>query len=222
MEYYPVFLNITGRPCVVIGGGEVAERKVLSLLEGGAKVTVISPDVNARIRRLASQKRIKVHQRFYEDDDLSGAFLVYSATDNRNVNLKVSREARRKGVLLNVVDVPDLCTFIVPSLVRKGALLIAISTSGKSPAMAKRIRKQLEDMFGEEYSLFLELMGAVRKKLLKKSAESDKNKVIFERLVDSPILDWIREGQRREIDCFLKNQLGDGYTTSKLRIKIGR
>jgi precorrin-2 dehydrogenase/sirohydrochlorin ferrochelatase len=222
MGYYSVFLDIRDRLCVVIGGGEVAERKILSLLEGGAKVTVISPDVTAHIMRLARQRKIKVRQKVYEDGDLSGAFLAYSATDKRGVNLRISREARRKGVLLNVVDVPDLCSFIVPSLVRRGALLIAVSTSGRSPAMAKRIRRQLEEIFGEEYSIFLELMGAVRRKLLKKSVESDRNKEIFESLVDSPILDWIRKGQRREIDRFLKNQLGEGYTTSKLRIKIGR
>ena len=168
MAYHPIFLNIDGKPCVVIGGGVVAERKIFSLLDGGAKVTVITPEVTPGIDELFRTGRITLHRRLYEDGDLKGHLIAYSATNRRGVNRAVQGEARREGVLLNVVDDPGLCDFITPALVQRGALLLAVSTSGKSPAMARRIREQLESLFGEEYALFLELIGAIRMKLLKK------------------------------------------------------
>jgi len=220
MHYYPIFLDIKGRPCVVIGGGKVAERKVLSLLDAGAKVLVISPRITPTLKRLAAKKEITHCPKTYEPGDLKGFSMAYSATDSRTVNLKVYEEAKGEGVLLNVVDAPELCNFIVPSIVERGDLLIAISTSGKSPAMAKRLRERLEREFGEEYATFFRLMGAVRDRLLKKGKGSARNKRVFERLVDSPILEWIKEGRKREIDQFLRETLGSGFTLSRLKVKI--
>ncbi|MBI5681592.1 MAG: bifunctional precorrin-2 dehydrogenase/sirohydrochlorin ferrochelatase [Deltaproteobacteria bacterium] len=220
MEYYPIFLDIKDKPCVVIGGGKVAERKVLSLLDAGAKVCVISPDVTPAIKRLACQKKIKIISRAYKQGDVKGLFLVYSATDNRTVSLMVFKEAQKNGILLNVVDVPELCNFIVPSVVERGALLIAISTSGKSPAMAKKIRERLEKEFGTEYGVFLDIMGKIREKVLTGSKEPDKNKKIFEELVNSALLDLIRQKNKKEIDSLLKRLLGSSFTLSKMKVKL--
>lgn len=207
MRYYPIFLDIKGRPCVVVGGGSVAERKVLSLLSAGARVLVISPEITPALKKLAGKKKVKLLQRPYASGDLKGFFLAYSATNNSKVNRMVWSEAKKEGILLNVVDVPRLCNFIVPSIVDRGDLLIAISTSGKSPAMAKKIRQQLEKEFGMEYAVFLEIMGKIRDKLLTVSKESDKNKEVFEKLVNSPMLEWIRQGKKKEINRFLKETL---------------
>src|SRR3989338_5985525 len=207
MRYYPIFLDIKGNPCVVVGGGSVAERKVLSLLDSGAKVLVISPKLTPTLRKLVAKKAISYCAKSYEGGDLKGFFLAYSATNNSKVNKEVFKEAKKQGILLNVVDVPELCNFIVPSVVGRGDLLIAISTSGKSPAMAKKIRQQLEKEFGREYAVFLDIMGKVRDKILTKSKESDKNKKIFESIVNSPLLEWIRQGKKKEIERFIKEAL---------------
>lgn len=209
MRYYPIFLDIKGKPCVVIGGGNVAERKVLSLIDAGAKVLVISPKLTPALKKLANKKKIGYCPKAYEKGNLKGFFLAYSATNDQKVNRDVFNEAKRQGVLLNVVDVPELCNFIVPSVVERGDLLIAISTSGKSPAMAKKIRQQLEKEFGKEYAVFLDIMGKIRDKVLTRSKESDKNKRLFERLVDSPMIEWIKEGKKKEINKFLKKILGE-------------
>ncbi|MBI3398225.1 MAG: bifunctional precorrin-2 dehydrogenase/sirohydrochlorin ferrochelatase [Deltaproteobacteria bacterium] len=217
MRYYPIFLDIKRKPCVVIGGGNVAERKVVSLLDAGARVLVISPELTPALKKLASKKKISCRPRPYESGDLKDFFLAYSATNNSRVNKAVFKEAKGQGVLLNVVDVPDLCNFIVPSVVDRGDLLIAISTSGKSPAMAKKIRQRLEKEFGREYAVFLEIMGKIRDKLLTISKESDKNKKMFERIINSPMLEWIRQGRKKEINIFLKETLKNSLTQNSKR-----
>lgn len=211
MRYYPVFLDIKDKPCVVIGGGNVAERKVLFLLGAGARVLVISPKLAPSMKRLARKKIINHLPKSYKNGDLRGFFLAYSATNDPLVNKAVFKEAKKYGILLNVVDVPELCNFIVPSVVERGDLLIAVSTSGKSPAMAKKIRGKLEKEFGREYAVFLDIMGKVREKVLTGSKESDKNKKMFEKLVNSPMLKWIREGKKQEINKFLQKVLGSGF-----------
>ena len=218
MRYYPIFLDIQGKPCVVVGGGSVAERKVLSLLDSGAKVLVISPKLTTALKKLVAKKAISYCPKSYEQGDLKGFFLAYSATNNSKVNKEVFQEAKKQGILLNVVDVPELCNFIVPSVVGRGDLLIAISTSGKSPAMAKKIRQQLEKEFGREYAVFLDIMGKVRDKILTKSKESDKNKKIFESIVNSPMLEWIRQGKKKEIKRFIDGILGDKFTCPEFKL----
>src|SRR3989337_3330177 len=207
MRYYPIFLDIKGKSCVVIGGGSVAERKVLSLLDAGSKVLVISPELTPVLKKLAAKKKINYCPQSYGPGDLKGFFLAYSATDDPKVNKSVFNEAKREGIFLNVVDVPELCNFIVPSVVDRGNLLIAISTSGKSPAMAKKIRQKLEKEFGKEYAVFLDIMGRIREKVLKSSEESGKNKRMFEKLVNSPLLEWIKKGEKEKVDRFLKEAL---------------
>src|SRR3990167_2716579 len=218
MRYYPIFLDIKGKSCVVIGGGNVAEGKVLSLLDAGAKVLVISPKLTPALKKLANKKKIGYCPKAYEKGNLKGFFLAYSATNDQKVNRDVFNEAKRQGVLLNVVDVPELCNFIVPSVVERGDLLIAISTSGKSPAMAKKIREKLEKEFGREYAVFLDIMGKVREKVLTENKESDKNKRLFERLVNSPLIEWIKEGKKKEINRFLKQVLRSKFSLPDVKI----
>ncbi len=144
--YYPVMLNLSGRRTVVVGGGEVACRKVIDLLEAGAIVTVISPEVHAGIEEIAreGEGRLSIVRRKYEPGDLNGASLVFSATDDSAVNRDVFREAEQLNLFINAVDDPENCSFIVPSSIRRGDLIVAVSTSGASPSLAAKIRKDIE------------------------------------------------------------------------------
>lgn len=162
-SYYPVFLNLKNKRCVVVGGGRVAERKALSLLKSGANVTVVSPETTQRLKRESSRKKIRHIPHNYKKGDLKDAFLVIAATDSSEINKKVSEDAPN---LINVVDMPLLCNFIVPSVVRRGPLTIAISTSGISPSMAKAIRKELEKLYGTEFGKYLKPLRRLRAKAM--------------------------------------------------------
>ncbi|MBS4025610.1 MAG: bifunctional precorrin-2 dehydrogenase/sirohydrochlorin ferrochelatase [Clostridia bacterium] len=192
---YPVYVNLVKQKCLVVGGGEVAERKVISLVECDATVTVISPECTQFLRQLAEEGKIDYIQRRYDPGDLEDAFLVISATDNQEVNKLVASSCFSKGILVNIVDVPDLCNFFVPSVVRRGDLTISISTGGKSPLLASKLRKELEGQFGEEYQQYLEIMGRVRQQVLTECDDPSKRKAIFQRLVESDILQLLREGK---------------------------
>ncbi len=219
MLYYPINLNIRDKRCLVVGGGKVAERKVETLLSGGAKVTVISPEITSDLRDLLEAKRIIYEARDYRRGDLQGVFLVIACTDDPAVNAAVSSEAEERSTLCNVVDKPDLCNFTVPSMVVRGDLLITISTGGKSPALAKKLRRELEEAYGREYAGFLRIMGAVRPRVLAQGRTQPENEAIFNRLVYSELLDWIRDGDRERIDRFLQEVLGPEFGLSNLEIE---
>jgi siroheme synthase-like protein len=165
MSYYPIMLDVKGKRCVVIGGGQVALRKAQSLLECGAAVEVISPELCPGLEELASNGSVKAVLRPYRRGDIKGAALVIAAADDGEVNKSVSQEAAESGIPVNVVDVPNLSSFIVPSSLRRGDLTIAVSTNGKSPALARRIRAEMEESMGEEYSLLASLAEEVRSEL---------------------------------------------------------
>jgi len=173
--YYPVFLNLNGRKCVIAGGGKVAERKALSLLRSGAEITVISPECTERLKKEHLRGRIKYIPRRYKKGDLKNAFLVIAATDSNGTNRKISEDALH---LVNVVDMPSLCNFIVPSVVRRGPLTIAVSTSGISPSMAKNIRKELEGLYGREFAGHLNYIKKMRVKALY-GIKNDKERIKF-------------------------------------------
>ena len=158
-------LNVRDQRCVVIGGGEVAERKVIAFLECGAAVCVISPNISPELRRLCDDRQIQVINRDYRTGDLSNALVAIAATDDPNVNASVFSEGKEKGILTNVVDDPEKSTFIVPSMLRRGDLLISISTSGRSPALARKIRTELEQQYGPEYALLAEIISEVRSEI---------------------------------------------------------
>ena len=220
MKYYPVFLRVAGRSCLVIGGGKIAEQKVQSLLKAGGQVTVISPDLTPTLATLASTHHIVHHQRVYATGDLRGFFLAYAATDSDALHARVSREAREAGVLLNAVDQPSLCDFIVPSVMERGDLVIATSTSGTSPAMAKRIRRELQHSFGPEYDLALQLLGRLRHRLAETSLTAAERQRIFAALVDSPLLDYLRKRRAREVDRLLAATAGDGISLASLGMEL--
>ncbi|MBI1912057.1 MAG: bifunctional precorrin-2 dehydrogenase/sirohydrochlorin ferrochelatase [Deltaproteobacteria bacterium] len=220
MRYYPVFLDIKGKPCVIVGGGEVAERKALSLLSAGASVKVISPNATKTLNTLVKEGSIERLRRKYKKGDLNGAVLAISASDSKEVNKAVYEEAQEARIPVNVVDDPAHCGFIVPSVVQRGGLTIAISTGGRSPLLAKTIRQELEKSYGEEYETFVEVLGAVRKKLLKSGVNRVKKERVIKDLIASPMPGWIKENADREINSFLKGLLGQGYSLSSLGVKL--
>ena len=216
MKYYPVFLDINTRKCLVIGGGAVGTRKVLSLLECGAMVTVVSPVATEKLQVLASQGVIILKKRTYRPSDMEGKFLVFGATDNEVLNRQINQNAEQSNTLCNIADRPEVCNFILPATVKRDDLVIAISTSGKSPAFAKQLRKQLELQFGPEYAAFLKLMGGIRSLLLKEKHAPEEHKPIFNRIIESNIIDLIRAGKKEEIDTLLRDILGDGFKVDDL------
>jgi len=207
---YPVLLDIAGKLCVVIGGGSVAERKVQGLLESGASVSVVSPEVTSGLAGLAGQGIVEWRKKKYTNDDLDGAVLVFAATDDREVQALISREAGVNGQLLNVADDPDSCSFHVPATMRRGDLTLAVSTSGKSPAVAAIIRQQLEEEFGPEYDTLLQVMSFVRKHIVLETeslSQADRKK-IYKKILHNDIIDWIRTGQDDKLQDHLKDILG--------------
>jgi precorrin-2 dehydrogenase/sirohydrochlorin ferrochelatase len=216
MRYYPVHLDIQNRDCLVVGGGSVGTRKVITLLDCGAKVTVISPVVSPQLRDFATSGSIKLSERRYRSGDLDGMFLVIGATDDEELNRQISNDADHLNTLCNIADRPEVCNFILPSIVQRDDLVITISTSGRSPAMAKKLRKTLESQFGEEYGVFLKLMGAIRKKLLSTSHEPEAHKPLFEQLIDADLIALIEKDKTAEIDALLFEILGEGYHFKEL------
>ena len=204
--YYPAFLNIRGRRCVVIGGGGVALRKVRGLLECGAQVTVISPAFHPTLIQLAEAGRITPVYREFEPGDLAGALIAIAATDVRAINRKVAEEARDRGVLVNVVDSPEQSDFIIPSSFRRGGLSVAISTGGMSPALARKIRTKLEDIFGEEFALLLSMIADVRSALKLKGVAA--NADAWQKALDLDLLiDLVQAGQLEEARAALLSEL---------------
>lgn len=191
--FYPLFLDLSGRKALVVGGGLVAERKVHSLLEAGALVTLVSPDVIPSLRTLEQAGSIRVVQRKFLVADLEGAYLVISATDDAAVQEEVARTARARNILVNTVDQPGLCDFIVPAVVRRGDVVLAISTSGKSPALAAALRAKFEDIITGDTARAVQVLGQVRSEVHARFPDAEKRKEAFERIVNSGILDWITE-----------------------------
>lgn len=182
MRYYPVFLNLHGRPCVVVGGGEVAERKVRALLRAAARVRVVSPQLTARLARLAAQKKISVTRRRYREGDLKRAFVVFAATDDPATQRAVREHAQAAGALVNVADDREGSTFLVPASFARGDLHVAISTSGASPALARRLRQQLQASLGREYRAHVQLLREARKKVLKSVPDQKARARLFRKL----------------------------------------
>ena len=169
MGYFPIYLEMSDRRCLVIGGGELAERKTAGLLAAGAAVTVLSPDVTETIADWLSQKAITVIPRYYQPGDLAEFDLVFVATDDPQVNAVAYREGRSYGIWVNSADDPARCDFILPSVLRRGELTVAVSTAGHSPALARTIREELELYFTPEYESLAALAAEVRKELLQRS-----------------------------------------------------
>jgi len=195
--YYPVFVNIQDRKCLVVGGGNVALRKVQSLLEHGANVEVVSPTLCPELSQMAGEGAIQALQRGYRAEDLQDALLAVAATDDAEINESVAAQARQRGVLVNVVDDPQHSDFIVPSYFSRGDVIVAVSTSGTSPALARKIRTRLEKDFGTEYAQLALLAKEVRSELRRQGVSISSD--AWQEVLDlDPLVELLKYGKRRE------------------------
>lgn len=209
MAFFPICLDIADRHCVVIGGGKVAERKVAGLLECGATVSVVSPELSEPLRCLADRGGINWVARPYQPGDLAGAFLVIAATDDPAVQEAVHTEAEQGNLLLNVADVPKWCNFILPATTRQGELTIAVSTAGKSPALARKLREGFDREFGGEYAVLVELLGELRQVVLGRGMSHQQNKELFQQLVEADLAAWLRAGEWQRLRDHVRQLLDD-------------
>ena len=216
MRYLPVNLDVLNRPAVVVGGGEVASRKVLRLLEAGARVTVIAPALTARLQREVDSGRLTHLARPYMDGDLSGALLAISATSDSAINGAVAAEASARAIIADIVDAPETGSFTMPAIINRGDLVITVSTGGKSPALARKIRRELEAKFGEEFGTLVGLLGAIREKLLTEKGNSAYNKSLLSELVANDLPRLILEKKYDELDQLLLEIFGPGYSMRDL------
>lgn len=190
MKYYPVFLNLSNKRAVVVGGGKVAERKVRVLIRAGASVKVVSPHITKYLESLEKDGRIHHVKRSYRKGDLKDAFLVIAGTSSASTNEKIARDAR---YLVNVIDTPTEGNFIAPSIVKRGALTIAISTGGSSPAVAKTIRKELEKLYGSEFTHYLRLLEKIRRKIMREIQDGKEREKLLKKVASEEIFNTIRK-----------------------------
>src|SRR6266850_279244 len=193
---FPIFLKLAGRPCLVVGAGTVGESKIASLVEADAQVRVVAPEATPEVRLWAESKRVEWQQRGFQPEDLDGKFLVVAATSSAKLHEHIFQEATRRGVLCNIVDIPELCDFYYPAVVQRGALQIAVSTSGQSPALAQRLRIELEEQFGAEYEAWLEYLGEARDKLQSQKLDPEERKRLLHKLASKEALEAFRRGHK--------------------------
>ena len=191
--YYPIYVELHEQPCIVIGGGKIAEGKVEGLLTAGAQVTIIAPNLTSHLHTLVEQNKVAYISRTYQHGDLAGAFMVICATDQAEINHQVWQEASANRQLVNVVDDTPRCNFIAPAILRKGDLNIAISTGGKAPALAVRLKERLQKEIGPQYERFLELSGQLREPLARNIPDFEARKKLWYELVDSDILELLSQ-----------------------------
>src|SRR4051794_25055277 len=202
--YYPAILDIAGRRALVVGAGKVGEGKIEGLLSADARVSVVSLTSTPKVRAWAAEGRIALAERAYQTSDLDGAFMVIAATEDNATNVRVFEDAEARQMLCNVVDVTHLCNFILPSIVRRGDLAIAVSTGGASPALARRIRLSIGECYGDEYAVALQLLGSLREELKAAYPAPEERKIIFERIVYSKFMDLIRAGDVEAIEAWVE------------------
>lgn len=197
MVNYPVMLNLENKHCVVVGGGRVATRKITSLLQAKANVTVVSPDCSLEIKAWSAAKQLHFKEKHFEKNDVKNAFLVVAATNSAEVNMKVY-EAVTSHQLINIVDQPKLCNFIVPTVLHRGKLSIAISTAGSSPSLAQKIREDLEEVFDDSYEQYLDFLDETRREIKAKIKDSSVRYMVLKHLLDPMYLDLTRKGKFAE------------------------
>ena len=207
MAFYPVNIKLAGRLCIVVGGGNVAARKIDSLLGAEARVRVISPVVCGRIAEYAARAKIEWVRKEYSEGDLTGAFLVFATTDKPLVQKQVASETKKVGALLNSADDPTACDFQVPAKLRRGDLLIAVSTGGASPALSAQIKQGLLNTYGLEYSQLVELLGQVRRAVVADGRESAENRTLFHTVLEQPLAQLIKDEHWSEIVAILEGLL---------------
>jgi len=202
--FYPVYLNLKNRRVVVIGGGAVAERKVETLIGSGATIVLISPEVTSHLDSLARSNHIQLHRRAYASGDCAGATLVFSASDDAKVSASVFQEATNAGALVNTADQPALCDFIMPAVVRRGDVAIAISTGGTSPGLAAQLRRKIGRIIGPEYAKLTQLLSEARPEIRRRVPDADQRKALHYRILNSDIMDRLKRNDSAGAERRLK------------------
>ena len=207
MALYPIALKLDGRHCVVIGGGGIAERKVAALLECDAKVTVVSPEATELLSEQAASGEIVWQRKCFEENDLDGAMLVIASTDKTEVNQAVYEACQARNIWVNVVDVPEFCDFNVPATINRGDFQIAINTSGACPTFSGKIRRDLEERYGPEYGLYLELLRKYRLAVMEVVEDMQDRKVTINEFIDGPALALLAAGKTEQAEACLAKEI---------------
>jgi siroheme synthase-like protein len=196
--YYPIYLDIEDRSVVIIGGGEVCTRKAETMLKYGARVTVVSPQFTEELERWSAEGRLELRRKHYEEPDLDGANIVIASTDDQGVNERIAADCRRRRIPVNVVDVTPLCEFIVPAIIESGSVQVAVSTGGKSPALARTLKEDLQRAIGPEYAEVNDVLGTLREDAKRVLPTDVDRKRFFDGIIARGILQLLRDGKRRE------------------------
>ncbi|NIM05232.1 MAG: bifunctional precorrin-2 dehydrogenase/sirohydrochlorin ferrochelatase [Armatimonadetes bacterium] len=205
---FPIFIDLAGKHCIVVGGGEVAARKISSLLDAGARVQVVAPKVCESLQALLERPGVNHTHREYQSGDLKGSALVFAATDSPDVNAAVYREAESLEILVNVVDDPTHCSFIVPSCIDRNPICIAISTQGASPALARHLRERIEEAVPPEYQRLAQLLGRLRGEVIAAHSPAEQRKARWQQVLASDVLSLLREGKDSEAEATARELLG--------------
>ncbi len=209
MKYYPVNLNIYNKKVLVVGGGAVATRKVERLLERGADVTLVSPEISLELTEFVKKFQVRWINRVYKAGDEKEAFAVFCAISPGKKSIRIEeglfKRCMKKNILINIADKPEFCTFTLPALVSRGEFDIAIFTSGLSPRLAKKIKEDLEKVYGKEYNTYVKILGLMRHEIKMKKWPQGKNQKLFEELVDSDLFELVKDKKYSEISLFISN-----------------
>ena len=204
---YPINLDIKGRFCAVVGGGPIALRKVRSLLQAGARVLLIAPVLTVDLAKLAATGQIVWQAKIYESGDLKGFFIVICATNDPAVNAQAAAESKREGALVNVVEPSALSDFSVPAQVQRGDLLLTVSTGGKSPALARQLRRELEHEFGDTYGAWLERLAALRREMKFRLENSRQREEFWRQALDVQVLELVKRGELKRAEAKIRNAI---------------
>ena len=196
--YYPVNLDLDGKLCLVVGGGDIAAHKAKALLAFGARVLVVSPEFKKEMTALLLSRKVRCIKRGYQKKDIKGVSLVIAATNVPSVNKMIARHAQSRNILINVVDVPKLCNFIVPSSLKRGPLTIAVSTGGHSPVLAQHIRNECEICRPAYYGTLAKMLGSIRAKVMNRYATKAERKGVYTRILDSEVINLLKNNKVRE------------------------
>jgi siroheme synthase-like protein len=196
--YYPIFIDIENRAVLIIGGGNVCARKAETMLKYGARVTVVAPEFTEEIEQWAGEGKLAIKRKHYDESDVDGANMVIASTDDQRVNEQIAADCRKRRIPVNVVDVTPLCEFIVPAIVEKGSIQIAISTGGKSPALARTLKEDLIELVGVEYTEVNDLLGTLREAAKAVLPSDVDRKRFFDGILARGILQMLREGRRQD------------------------
>lgn len=197
-KYFPILLNLQNKKCLVVGGGAVAQRKIENILDTGVKIKCVSIEFTDDLLALLKQNSIEYYKRPFEISDLDDMDIVFAATNDSEINKQIYQECEKRKILINVVDNPQICTFIVPAIINRGDLTIAVSTSGKFPGLSKKIRKEIEKKYGNFYTEYLEIISEIRNKIIQLNLKEEEKKEKIEKLLDLDILALIENGKLKE------------------------